>query len=313
MDVFLAGICETGNLKKMLDIMECYLASVTDERLYPPLLHLAGEHSAKNGKIMEMYLAGENGKSKIMDNEVFEFLQKIKSPLWDNISVLESFFYVKDNRKFPILYRGGAFKKILLDSGAYTFLSSAKSSIDWERYVGDYADFINKYDVRLFFELDIDKIIGLDKVEKLRDKLESLTGKKPIPVWHKNRGKDYFVEMCKKYPYVALGGYVSKEIPSKVYENYFPWFIRTAHQNGVKIHGLGYTRTENLKKYRFDSVDSTAWLHGNIGGFVYKFDCKRGFMGKEQREKKTRVKSQLAAIYNFNEWLKFQDYARKFL
>ena len=36
MEVFLAGICETGNLKKMLDIMECYLASVTDERLYPP-------------------------------------------------------------------------------------------------------------------------------------------------------------------------------------------------------------------------------------------------------------------------------------
>ena len=34
-------------------------------------------------------------------------------------------------------------------------------------------------------------------------------------------------------------------------------------------------------------------------------------MGKEKRKKKTRVKSQLAAIYNFNEWLKFQDYARK--
>ena len=42
MEVFLAGICETGNLKKMLDIMECYLASVTDERLYPPLLHFGG-------------------------------------------------------------------------------------------------------------------------------------------------------------------------------------------------------------------------------------------------------------------------------
>lgn len=42
MEVFLAGICETGNLKKMLDIMECYLASVTDERLYPPPITFGG-------------------------------------------------------------------------------------------------------------------------------------------------------------------------------------------------------------------------------------------------------------------------------
>ena len=47
MEVFLAGICETGNLKKMLDIMECYLASVTDERLYPPPYYIWRAKTAK--------------------------------------------------------------------------------------------------------------------------------------------------------------------------------------------------------------------------------------------------------------------------
>lgn len=277
--------------------MECYLVSVKDERLYPAFMHMTGD----------------NSKNETTNNEVLNFLQKIISPLWDNISVLESFFYIKNNKKFPVLYRRGIFKKILLDSGAFTFLSKSQSNVNWDRYIEEYAEFINKYNIDLFFELDIDTIVGLDRVEKMRDKLESLTGKKPIPVWHKNRGKDYFVEMCKKYPYVALGGYVIKEIPSKIFETYFPWFIKTAHQHGAKIHGLGYTRTEKLKQFHFDSIDSTSWLHGNIGGYIFKFDFQKGFMGKEKRDTKTRVKGNVAAIYNFNEWLKFQDYARKYL
>ena len=41
--------------------------------------------------------------------------------------------------------------------------------------------------------------------------------------------KEYFVEMCKNYPYVAIGGIVTKEIPINKYEKLFPWFVNTAH------------------------------------------------------------------------------------
>lgn len=162
--------------------------------------------------------------------------------------------------------------------------------------------------MRLFFELDIDSVVGLEEVERLRAKLEAMTNKKPIPVWHKNRGKEYFIKMCEEYPYVALGGIVTKEIPRKKYESAFPWFINTAHEHGAKIHGLGYTNIANLKKYHFDSVDSTAWLCGNRGGYLYKFNPSTEKMEQITKEG-CRLKPREGTVNNFNEWVKFSMYA----
>ena len=175
------------------------------------------------------------------------------------------------------------------------------------------AQFINKYNINLFLRLDIDSVVGLNEVERLRFKLEKLTDKKPIPVWHRNRGKEYFLKMCDNYPYVALGGIVTKEVDRKKYETAFPWFIKTAHEHGAKIHGLGYTTVANLKKYHFNSVDSTAWLYGNRGGYLYKFNPRNGLFEQLSKEK-CRLKARAAAVYNFNQvgsWVKFQKYADK--
>lgn len=250
-------------------------------------------------KTMEIYIAGNNGKLQILT-------QRYKStyrPL-----VLESFFYCRKNKVVPkLLPTLGDF---LLDSGAFTFIQG-KTSVNWDEYTEEYADWINAYNIQHFFELDIDNIVGLKKVEQLRSRLEQLTGKQPIPVWHKSRGKDYFITTCKDYKYVALGGIAIKEIPKYLHEKIFPWFITKAHENGAKIHGLGYTSVEGLHRYHFDSVDSTAWLHGNRGGYLYQFNNKTGLFSKIQTPKGTRLKGQEAALYNFNEWIKFQQYALK--
>lgn len=224
-----------------------------------------------------------------------------------SINILESFYYLRKKEKFmPLIKHLGLF---LLDSGAFTFMQgSHKGECNWDKYVEDYAAFINRHDIQLFFELDIDSVVGLPEVERLRMKLESLTRKKPIPVWHKSRGKDYFIKMCENYPYVALGGIVTKEIPRAIYEKMFPWFINEAHKRGAKIHGLGYTAVANLKKYHFDSVDSTAWLYGNRGGYIYKFNPRTGLM--EQYSKAgCRLKAKEGAVNNFFEWVKFSEYA----
>lgn len=203
-------------------------------------IYLAGEHPVKNGS------------------------QAIPR---GGLNILESFYYVRNNRYFPKLYP--YFENFMLDSGAFTFMQDSKITLDWMKYTEDYADFINKYDVQLFFELDIDKIVGLEKVEILRNRLEQLTGKKPIPVWHETRNKAYWLDMCKNYPYVAIGGLaLSKGNKKKKLESYLPYFIETAHKNNAKIHGLGYTSIEKLKQLHFDSVDSKAWLHGNIEGMA---------------------------------------------
>ena len=144
----------------------------------------------------------------------------------------------------------------------------------------------------------------------LRLKRQSVTGQMPIPVWHKSRGKEYFIKMCENYPYVAIGGIVTKEIPTKLYEKLFPWFINTAHKHGCKIHGLGYTNIKGLHKYHFDSVDSTAWLYGNMSGSVYKFDANNGIMNTTKAPKGKQLISKAVALNNFNEWVRFQKYAR---
>lgn len=264
----------------------------------------SGNLSANWKKEMDIYLSASESRK-----ETRTFLEQEGKIDLSNISILESYYYLRKNENFMrLLPLIGHF---LLDSGAFTFMSgSHKGACDWDKYVEDYANFINKYDIQLFFELDIDSVVGLAEVERLRDKLEELTHKKPIPVWHKNRGKEYFIRMCKEYPYVALGGIVTKEIPRNVYEKAFPWFIQTAHKYGAKIHGLGYTTIANLKKYHFDSVDSTAWLYGNRGGYIYKFNPQTGLMEQHSKDN-SRLKTHQGALHNFLEWIKFSEYATK--
>ena len=223
--------------------------------------------------------------------------------------ILESYYYIKDNPWFakilPLL------DDFLLDSGAFTFMQGSHDGpIDWDKYIEDYAEFINRYDVRLFFNLDIELVSGIPESERLRAKLERLTGKQPIVVWHHILGLDYFKQLCKNYPYVAISGVV-EGIARVDYEKIFPWFIGTAHDAGIKIHGLGYTDVAGLHKYHFDSVDSTAWLYGNRGGYIMIFDEKIGNFKKITTQQGQRLKSRDAALFNYREWQKFQLYAER--
>jgi len=248
---------------------------------------------------MKIYLAGYNYKRDcVKDNEVIKFNTQNK------ICVLESFYYMQD-WMLPYIKNHWHF---LLDSGAFTFMNNVKSNsnIDWNEYLERYAKFINDHDIKLFFELDIDNIVGIKEVERLRHKLEKLTNKKCIPVWHKSRGLEYWQQMTKNYNYVAIGGIVTKEIKRTEYA-IFGTLLKIAKQNKCQVHGLGFTNMEGLKKYPFDSVDSTAWIYGNRGGFLYNFNGKD--FDKIQVPKGKRLNGKKVAIHNFKEWIKFQQYA----
>ena len=270
---------------------------------------------------MKSYLAGNDGyhRSKKFLREAMKiFLAGSETRQWmfdeldhfENINILESYYYLRQFESYmEVIKDVGSF---LLDSGAFTFMVKAHGDVNWDNYIEEYAAFINKWDVQLFFELDIDSLVGIEEVERLRAKLETLTGKKPIPVWHKSRGKQYFIDMCKNYPYVAIGGIVTQEIPRAKYESAFPWFIKTAHDNGAKIHGLGYTSVRNLKKYRFDSIDSTTWISGNMAGKIFKFNPADGTMAEIFAPEGMKLSSRKAALNNFVEWIKFSKYVEKY-
>lgn len=233
----------------------------------------------------------------------------------ENTMILESYANIQDWIK-PLISH---FKSFLLDSGAFTFMSSIKKyeNIDWCEYVDKYADFVKLHKINYFFELDIDAIIGLKGVEKLRNRLEKRVGKQCIPVWHLNRGKDYFIECCKDYNYNALGGLVKAGDKNRNnYEQYFNWFINIAHKNNSKLHGLGYTNLNGLKKFHFDSVDSTTWSMGSRYGQIMEFKnktiIKHNSVSSGVKTRKIKDVNK-ANIHNFNEWIKFQRYAEKYL
>lgn len=207
------------------------------------------------------------------------------------------------------------FENFLLDSGCFTFMSDRKTAdrLDLNSYTDELIDFIKEYKIERYVEMDVDSVLGLKKAEELRLRLERGTGIQSIPVWHISRGKQYYLDLVKDYKYVAFGGMITDGKSLAQLEPSFPWFIDKAHEQGCKLHGLGYTSIAGLHKYHFDSVDSTAWLYGNRGGFLYHFNPATGLFTKTQAPAGHRLKARDSALWNFNEWVKFMLYARKYL
>ena len=346
MKLFLAGPLSCGNLKEFWKYYENLLGIGDTEkdvpfRLLPFSLSLSNSEEMKVflagsrerpyciEEAMKLYLAGNyahtEGKvsgqspltlpSDLTENEMKLYLAGITPEGRDTYLpsiqdsrpyILESFYYIRKQRDWyrqiqPLL------KGFLLDSGAFTYMNEVtKSKPDWDRYIEEYASFINELGIELFFELDIDSIVGITEVERLRTKLEKLTGKQSIPVWHRSRGLEYWKRMVKEFDYVAIGGIVTQEIKRNEYDIFLP-LLKIARESNCKVHGLGFTNMEGIKRYPFDSVDSTAWLYGNRGGFLYQFNGTD--ITKIEAEKGRRLKGRVAAVHNFNEWLKFQRYA----
>lgn len=293
MDLYLAGV--SGSIERVVKGeygMEVYIAG-TESRAKQLIEDAKGED-------MDLYLA---------DTYMCDYVcgSNRKTNLFTGVMILQSFYYCNDFTEQVIL---PSVSKFMLDSGAFTFHMKGRH-VDWDEYIARYAEFINKHDINLFFELDIDNLVGYDKVLQMRRELERMTDKPCIPVWHKSRGKEAFIQMCKDYDYVAIGGIVSKEITKPEYK-YFPWFIDTAHKYGAKIHGLGFTNLADLPKYHFDSVDSTSWTAGNKFGTIYQFNGKT--LVKYDRPEGTRLSdARTVGLHNFTEWVKFQQYAKTHL
>jgi len=244
---------------------------------------------------MKLYLAGiEHGVMTYIEN--FEIKK--------NYLFLGSFYYFQSQY---IKYINNDI--FLLDSGAFTFMKqSSRTNVDWDKYLKKYINFINKYNIKLFFELDIDSVVGLEKVRKMRKKLEKETGKKSIPVWHKNRGKENYIKLVKNYDYIAYGGFLTDGISTQKNLKYLPWFINKARQNNCKVHLLGYTG-KDLEKTNAYSADSTSWTLGNRFGLLYKFNGKK--MKKIDKPPNTKFNQKRIANHNFREWLKYQQYLLK--
>ena len=193
-----------------------------------------------------------------------------------------------------------------------TFFNGEKSCLEAmsivgnDSYIDKYIKFIINYKIKHYFEIDVDNIFGLDRVEFWRNKMESAIGYQCIPVWHKGRGVEYWKRMCKKYSYIAIGGLVF-HVKKQEYE-LIRRLVEYAYYRGVKVHGLGFTKTRELKNYKFYSVDSASWVVSATRGQQIHF-FKNGYIKTRQLEKKGhKVDLPKLVAHNMIEWTKFQKY-----
>lgn len=219
--------------------------------------------------------------------------------------ILETYFNGESQCKQALCDAG--VDNFLLDSGAFSFMSGAQCSKEslW-KYAEQYAEFIIRNGVKYYFELDVDTIYGIEFVEKIRTMLEQRSGVKCIPVWHKGRGVEYFKRMCREYDYIAIGGLVFHVKQSE-------WelirkLVQYAYMHGVKVHGLGFTKTKELEKYKWYSVDSSSWTKAAARGqqrhdFVNGQIVARKINGNGQRVYLSKL-----ITHNGIEWCKYQRY-----
>jgi len=211
---------------------------------------------------------------------------------------LISYFYVRKTKmKLAEFIRDNS-EEILIDSGAHSFQKGKK--VNWDDYTKEYAEFIKRFDrsnVIGYFEMDVDNIIGYDKVLELRKILESVSNK-IIPVWHKNRGIDEFKKMCQDYAgkIIAITGFKNEDIKDEQYL----MFLKYAKKYNCKVHCLGMTRKKVLDKVPFDYADSSSWKQSGIYGRI----DGRGKVTKEF----SKVKREIVFLENYKYGIKMQEY-----
>ncbi|NLB81074.1 MAG: hypothetical protein GX800_05590 [Clostridiaceae bacterium] len=245
---------------------------------------------------MKIFLSAVEGNTaKKAIDEIISSGIKLHYNLMSYYYIAKSKFYenavhIRDNSEL-----------IMIDSGAHSFQFGAK--VNWLEYTQRYAEFIKQFDrpnVVGYFEMDIDNIIGYEKVLELRKILENVSDK-IIPVWHPPRGINNYEEMCKKYhgKIIAIGGFRGTDIK----DHQYIMFLKVAKKYNCKVHCLGMTRTKILDKVPFDYTDSSTWLtQANFGNVYYgkgKFPKARG--DEKQRQFK----------FNYMQGMKKQEYYYK--
>tara|TARA_R100001530_G_scaffold119534_2_gene86713 strand:+ start:814 stop:1596 length:783 start_codon:yes stop_codon:yes gene_type:complete len=205
---------------------------------------------------MKLYFAG-------ITQTDYQVLKKLKVK-----NFLMSYYYVKNKWFF------NEDDNVLLDSGGYTARMQGVE-IDVKKY----AEFINTHKIKLAFELDTQS-----KKETLynREYLQKNTNTKIIPVYHlsdfENGDKKYLYNMLDEFDFISVGGVAGLK-SGKNKEQVLYDFVFSNTRDKYKVHGLGITGNEPLKKYPWYSVDSTTWMAGRRFNEYNDFDefgnCKR--------------------------------------
>jgi len=224
-------------------------------------------------------------------------------------SALESFYYAMNKGESVEEYiKLKGQDNFILDSGAFSMMGGNAGKLDkkiLKEYVDKYCDYVVKYNIKNFIELDIDSIIGYTEVKKINRYIEEKVGRKPMYVHHlQTRTIDDLNNACKESDYICWGGIAKARKNIKDIDN-FCSYIRGL---GTRAHMLGYSPPflENCK--HLYSCDSTSWSSGVRGVSMYSFNNNK--LTYEAIKNKKRISDFGIQQHNLEQWVKYQKFLK---
>lgn len=152
----------------------------------------------------------------------------------------------------------GVWPSVILDSGAFTVISTPKFHVDIDAYVA----FAAKYKHLFSFIVNLDDIAGDVAVSKANHAKLSAAGVGAIPVFHQGESWDVLEDLLQRHSHIGFG--FARKVGGKLAfgrnENgaYLKEFFARTFGRAV-VHGFACTYWAN-NGFDFDSVDSTSWI-----------------------------------------------------
>jgi hypothetical protein len=125
-----------------------------------------------------------------------------------------------------------------------------------EAYAQRYEDFVADNIDRLTLVTEFDShMLGPDWVERRRKEFyDNLDPKKFCPVWHEDDGMQVLQDLASRYSVIGLGTTAQKSGRN------IGTTLNAIARSGVRLHGIGLTKPEQLRSVSFSSASSTSWL-----------------------------------------------------
>lgn len=170
--------------------------------------------------------------------------------------MLVSYPYMRDMYKTKPNIPSG-FSEVIIDSGGYQLQTGAA-----EVYLKAYG---------LWLELLLAKhpeVIGYMNLDILSDPVKTQEHQfylesqrlKPIPTWHDGEGEDYLDYYCRHYPWVSIGGLMSKSRPGKSYMvKLVNRIMQSYPDTNFHLFGVGISGVKAYQQMRPYSCDFSTW------------------------------------------------------
>ncbi len=190
----------------------------------------------------------------------------IRDPAAVRFRCLLSYHYYKtgDLSELAATRVNGQPPDVFADSGAYSAWSQgvAIDLDDYCRWLERWGDLFTTY-----ANLDV---IGDPDLSMVNQERMEARGFNPLPVFHGGEPWAVLEALCKRYPYVGLGG-ITWLPPAKK----MPWLVKCFQVGapfGTRFHGFGVTTLRAIMSLPFYTVDSSSWGSGFRYGSVKVWD-----------------------------------------